>query len=64
MRQASNFIQTIQERQGLKIACIEEIAYRLGYLSREDLVRLGEELKKNSYGTYLLRIAAEEDVSQ
>ena len=62
--QASNFIQTIQERQGLKIACIEEIAYRLGYLSREDLVRLGEELKKNSYGTYLLRLAAEEEVSR
>jgi len=62
--QASNFIQTIQERQGLKIACVEEIAYRLGYLSREELARLGEELKKNSYGTYLLRLAAEENAAQ
>jgi len=57
--QASNFIQTIQERQGLKVACLEEIAFRKGYLSRADVARMGEQLKKNSYGEYLLRLAAE-----
>ena len=60
LQQASNFIQTIQERQGLKVACLEEIAYRQGNLSREDLSRLGEGLKKNSYGQYLLQLADEE----
>jgi glucose-1-phosphate thymidylyltransferase len=60
LQQASNFIQTIQERQGLKVACLEEIAYRQGHLSRSDVLRLGEQLKKNSYGQYLLRLAAEE----
>jgi len=58
--QAANFIQTIQERQGLKVACLEEIAYRQGYLSREQLLKLGEKLAKNSYGQYLLRLAHEE----
>jgi glucose-1-phosphate thymidylyltransferase len=58
--QASNFIQTIQERQGLKVACLEEIAFRKGYLQASDLVRMGEQLSKNSYGQYLLQIAREE----
>jgi glucose-1-phosphate thymidylyltransferase len=61
LQQASNFIQTIQERQGLKVACLEEIAYRQGNLSRGDIARLGEQLKKNSYGQYLLQLAAEEE---
>ena len=52
--QAANFIQTIQERQGLKIACLEEIAYRKGYLSGADVERLAQEMRKNSYGEYLL----------
>jgi len=55
--EASNFIEVIEKRQGLKIACIEEIAYRMGYISREQLVKLGKELEMNQYGKYLLRIA-------
>ncbi|MDD5217525.1 MAG: glucose-1-phosphate thymidylyltransferase RfbA [Candidatus Omnitrophica bacterium] len=58
--QASNFIQVIEERQGLKVACVEEIAYRLGYITKQDVIRLAEPVKKNSYGEYLLRITAEE----
>jgi len=55
---SSNFIETIEKRQGLKIACIEEIAYRLGYIGEEDLMRLAKPLKKNSYGQYLISLAA------
>jgi len=58
--QAGNFIQTIQERQGLKVACLEEIAYRKKYIDREALMRLGEQMKKNRYGEYLLSLASEE----
>jgi glucose-1-phosphate thymidylyltransferase len=55
--EASNFIQTIENRQGLKVACIEEIAYEMGYISKEDLISLAQPLKKNQYGQYLLRRA-------
>ncbi|SNR75729.1 glucose-1-phosphate thymidylyltransferase RfbA [Lutibacter flavus] len=55
--EASNFIQTIEKRQGLKIACIEEIAFEKGYIKKEQLLFLAEEYKNNSYGQYLLRIA-------
>ena len=58
--QAANFIQVIEERQGLKVACLEEIAFRKGYLSRDDLLRLGKDMKTNSYGAYLLQIANDE----
>lgn len=58
MLQASIFVETIQSRQGLKVSCPEEIAFRLGYISGEQLVRLAEPMKKNSYGAYLLQIAA------
>ena len=51
--QASSFVQTIEDRQGLKIACIEEIAYRMGYIDAEQVLRLAEPLKKNDYGRYL-----------
>ena len=51
--QASSFVQTIQERQGLKIACIEEIAYRMGYIDAEQVLRLAAPLRKNGYGQYL-----------
>jgi glucose-1-phosphate thymidylyltransferase len=51
--QASNFIETIQERQGLMIACPEEIAYRKGWINKEKVLSLAEPLKKNSYGKYL-----------
>lgn len=54
--QAGSFVQTIQARQGLKIACIEEIAYRMGYINEEQVRRLAEPLKKNDYGKYLLRM--------
>ncbi len=55
--QASNFIATIEQRQGLKVSCIEEIAYKKGFISREQLVELAKPLSKNQYGEYLLRIA-------
>lgn len=52
--EASNFIQTIEHRQGLKVACVEEIAYEMGYISKEQLLQLAEPLKKNNYGKYLI----------
>jgi len=57
--QASNFVQTIEERQGLKIACLEEIAFRSGWIDAAQLRRLGEEMVKNAYGQYLLQLADE-----
>ncbi len=54
---AGEFIATIEKRQGLKIACIEEIAYKLGYIDKGALLRAAERLRKNGYGEYLLRIA-------
>ncbi|GGD40731.1 glucose-1-phosphate thymidylyltransferase [Malaciobacter pacificus] len=57
MLEASNFIQTIEHRQGLKIACLEEIAYEMGYISKEKLLELAEPLKKNQYGQYLIKRA-------
>lgn len=57
--QASNFISTIEQRQGLKVACIEEIAYKKGYISQQELIDLAMPLQKNQYGQYLLAIANE-----
>jgi len=57
--QASSFIETIENRQGLKIACIEEIAYDKGYISKQQLIQLAQPLAKNQYCQYLLRIAEE-----
>ncbi len=54
---AASFIQTIQERQGLMISCPEEIAYRMGFITKEQLRELGEELSSNGYGKYILEIA-------
>ncbi len=54
--QASNFIASIEQRQGLKVACIEEIAYRKGYITAEQLAELAKPLSKNQYGQYLLKI--------
>lgn len=59
MLQASNFVQTIQHRQGLMIACPEEIAFRLNYIDNRQLIKLAEPLSKNWYGQYLLEIANE-----
>ena len=53
--EASNYIQTIENRQGLKVACLEEIAYEMGYISVKELLLLAEPLKKNSYGQYLIQ---------
>jgi len=57
--QASNFIETIETRQGLKVACPEEIAYRHGWISKEQLIHLAQPMMKNQYGQYLIRLAAE-----
>ena len=54
---ASNFVEAIQNRQGLKIACLEEIAFRYGWLSRERLAAAGRSMAKNDYGRYLLQLA-------
>lgn len=57
--EASLFIETIEKRQNLKVACLEEISYRMGYIDRHKLISLAQPLKKNAYGKYLLRIANE-----
>ena len=58
--EASMFIQTIENRQGLKVACLEEIAYEMGYITKEQLIELAQPLKKNQYGQYLLNRAAQD----
>lgn len=55
--QASNFIATIEQRQGLKVSCIEEIAFNKGFIDRDQLIKLAEPLLKNQYGKYLFRLA-------
>jgi glucose-1-phosphate thymidylyltransferase len=57
LQQAASYVQAIQERQGLKIACLEELAYRLGYITRDQLANLAEDMMQNDYGRYLLEIA-------
>jgi glucose-1-phosphate thymidylyltransferase len=58
LMQASTFISTIEQRQGLKVSCIEEIAYSKGYINKEQLLKLAEPLRKNQYGEYLIRLAS------
>ncbi|HPM86637.1 MAG TPA: glucose-1-phosphate thymidylyltransferase RfbA [Bacteroidales bacterium] len=58
--QASNFIATLEQRQSLKASCIEEIAYKRGFINKDQLIALAEPIKKSQYGKYLLRIASEE----
>jgi len=58
--QAANFIATLEQRQGLKASCVEEIAFKRGFITREQLLSLAEPVKKSQYGRYLLRIANEE----
>ncbi len=60
LMQAAAFVQTIQERQGLKIACLEEIAYKNGFISKEKVMKLAEPLMKNEYGQYLMAMVNEE----
>jgi len=55
--EASQFVQTLEKRQGMKISCIEEIAYRMDYIDKDQLRRLGEKMANNPYGQYLLKIA-------
>nr|WP_263324826.1 glucose-1-phosphate thymidylyltransferase RfbA [Neobacillus sp. Marseille-Q6967] len=57
--EASQFIETVEKRQTLKIACLEEIAYKMGYITKEKLLELAEPLKKNQYGEYLIKIAGQ-----
>jgi len=59
--EASTFIETVEKRQRLKIACLEEVAYRMGYISAEQVKKLAEPLKKNEYGQYLLRLIAQDE---
>ncbi|WP_042165724.1 glucose-1-phosphate thymidylyltransferase RfbA [Paenibacillus gorillae] len=58
--EASQFIETIEHRQGLKVACLEEIAYQNSYISREQLIQLAQPLKKSEYGQYLLQVASQD----
>lgn len=55
--EASTFIETIEKRQGLKVACIEEIAFEMGYINKSQLLKLAEPLAKNQYGQYLIKRA-------
>jgi glucose-1-phosphate thymidylyltransferase len=57
LMQAGQFVQVIEERQGLKIGCIEEIAYRMGFINKEQLHELANPLLKSGYGTYLMSLA-------
>ena len=59
MLQASNFIESIEERQGLKVACLEEIAFRKGYITKEQVAELAKPLLKNQYGHYLMKVINE-----
>ena len=58
--QASEFVRTVEVRQGLKIGCVEEVAFRMGYIDRQQLLALGRQMRNNDYGKYLQRIAEEE----
>lgn len=64
MLEASAFIQTIEKRQGLKVACLEEIAYEMGYISKEKLIELAQPLKKNQYGQYMIKRANEGKITK
>jgi glucose-1-phosphate thymidylyltransferase len=64
LQQAAHFVQAIQERQGLKIACIEEIAFRLGYIDQEKLKSLAKDMLKNEYGQYLMELLEETDLDR
>jgi glucose-1-phosphate thymidylyltransferase len=61
LQQAASYVQAIQERQGLKISCIEEIAYRLGYINKEELSNLASDMLTNDYGRYLMELIAEDE---
>ena len=56
LTEATNFVETLEKRQGLKISCLEEIAYHRGWISKEQVIKVGQELSKNGYGQYLLEL--------
>ena len=58
--EASQFVQTLEKRQGMKISCIEEIAFRMGYIDKKQLISLGNQIGKNQYGEYLLKVGDSE----
>jgi glucose-1-phosphate thymidylyltransferase len=60
LMQASSFIQAIEERQGLQVACLEEIAWRMGYIAKSDVIRIADSMANSKYGQYLLHLLAEE----
>lgn len=62
LQQAASYVQAVQERQGLKIACIEEIAYQLGYISIDELAALARDTLKNQYGQYIMELIGEQDL--
>ena len=57
LAEASTFIEVIEKRQGLKVACLEEIAYKKGWITREQLLKAAQPMAKNDYGQYLIRLA-------
>jgi glucose-1-phosphate thymidylyltransferase len=57
--QAATFIQAIEERQDLKVACLEEVAFKMGYISADEVRRIAKPMEKNEYGQYLLRLVEE-----
>ena len=57
LHQASAYVETIEKRQGIKISCIEEISYRLGYINADQLYKLGKAMSSNDYGKYLISIS-------
>ena len=59
LMQAGQFVQVIEERQGLKIGCIEEVAYRNGFISKQQLIELAKPLVKSGYGSYLMNLGKE-----
>jgi glucose-1-phosphate thymidylyltransferase len=61
LQQAASYMQAIQERQGLKVSCIEEIAYNLGYINKEQLANLATDMAQNEYGQYLMELIAEKE---
>lgn len=61
LQQAASYVQAIQERQGLKISCVEEVAFRLGYINKEGLADLASEMMGNEYGQYLMNLIAEDE---
>jgi glucose-1-phosphate thymidylyltransferase len=64
MAQSANFVQAIEDRQGLKIGCVEEVAYRMGYIDKDQLLKLAQPLMKSGYGEYLVKVVEEETVQK